>query len=46
LSDKFRRFLDLLCLLIALAGVTAALAFVTLWAAEWVTRRRARRVAS
>jgi molybdate transport system permease protein len=30
---------------LALAGVTTALAFVTLWAAEWFVRRRARRVA-
>jgi molybdate transport system permease protein len=28
---------------LALAGVTAALAFATLWTTEWITRRRARR---
>ena len=28
---------------VALAGVTVVLAFVTLWATEWVTRRRSRR---
>jgi molybdate transport system permease protein len=31
---------------LVLAGVTAALAFVALWTAEWVTRRRARRTAA
>ena len=31
---------------LALAGVTTALAFATLWAAEWFTRRRTRRAAA
>jgi molybdate transport system permease protein len=31
---------------LALAGVTAALAFAALWTAEWITRRRARRTAA
>lgn len=30
----------------ALAGVTVLVAFVTLWTAEWLTRRRTRRVAT
>ncbi len=31
---------------LVLAGVTAVLAFAALWTAEWVTRRRARRLAA